>query len=353
MLHNNDNEPTILLSVIMPVFNHPDDVTLMIDSILANDFTQWELIMVDDGSDQPTLDLLNGFANADSRIRVIQRNRLPKGAQTCRNIGLSEARGEYCIVFDSDDYVAPYCLSQRVEHIQKHVDLDFMVFPSGVFVDGKFAIDGHPYDFGYKLGDSDVEMFARRRLPFIVWNNIYRTNSLRNHHLSWDERLLSLQDADFNMSAIVAGLKYEYATSDARPDYGYRIVNTSSISKKISTDRHVESHIYANERMYEMVQSVAGHKLDGALYDGTMSIYNANMTGTGINRQLAHRLAASLSSQHSMYARLLKVQIWLTTILERILPRKVARQIPVASYLVRKMLWQKRKVQLINKIVRK
>lgn len=353
MLHNNDNEPTLLLSIIMPVFNHPDDVALMIDCILANDFSQWEMILVDDGSDPSTLDMLHGFAAADSRIRVIRRDRLPKGAQTCRNIGLGEARGEYCVFFDSDDYVAPYCLGQRVGQMRCHTDLDFMVFPSGVFVDGRFLTGGHPYAFGYRLGHGDVEMFARRRLPFIVWNNIYRTGALRSHRLSWDERLLSLQDADFNMQAIVAGLRYGYATTGARPDYGYRIVNTSSISKKISTDRHVESHVYANERMYEMVQAVAGHKLDGALYDGTMSIYNANMTGAGINRRLADMLAASLTRRHSVYARLLRAQIWLTTVLERVLPRKVARQIPVVSYLVRKAVWQKRKARLINAIAGK
>lgn len=353
MLHNNLQEPSVLLSIIMPVFNHTDDVALMIDSIVANDFQQWELIIVDDGSDLPTLNMLKRYVNADDRMRLIERYRQPKGAQTCRNIGLQEAHGKYCVVFDSDDYIAPYGLRQRVEHMQKRADLDFMVFPSGVFVNGTFVTDAHPYAFGYKFARNDVEMFARRRLPFIVWNNIYRTESLRSRHMMWDDKLLSLQDADFNISAIAAGLKYDYATSDVLPDYGYRIVNTSSISKNISTDRHVESLVYANDKMYEKVQSMVGHKLDGALYDGTMNIYNANMTGTGINRKLANMLATSLHKRHSKYATLLKIQISLTILLEKVLPRKVARQIPVASYLVRKILWQRHKTKLIRAIIGK
>ena len=55
------------LSIIMPVFNHRDEVRTMIDSILANDFNAWELLTVDDGSGEDTLQLLESYAAADSR----------------------------------------------------------------------------------------------------------------------------------------------------------------------------------------------------------------------------------------------------------------------------------------------
>ena len=131
------------LSIIMPVFNHRDEVRTMIDSILANDFNAWELLAVDDGSGEDTLQMLESYAAADNRIRVVRRSRQPKGAQTCRNIGLEMARGEFVIVFDSDDYIAPYCLRQRVKMLQKRPDLDFLVFPSGVFVDERFVTESH------------------------------------------------------------------------------------------------------------------------------------------------------------------------------------------------------------------
>ena len=59
------------LSIIMPVFNHRDEVRTMIDSILANDFNAWELLAVDDGSGEDTLQLLESYAAADSR-RVLR-----------------------------------------------------------------------------------------------------------------------------------------------------------------------------------------------------------------------------------------------------------------------------------------
>ncbi len=337
------------LSIIMPVFNHRDEVRTMIDSILANDFNAWELLAVDDGSGEDTLQLLESYAAADSRIRVVRRSRQPKGAQTCRNMGLEMARGEFVIVFDSDDYIAPYCLRQRVEMLSKRPELDFMVFPSGVYVDEKFVTAPHPYDFGYRVAKDDVRMFASRRLPFIVWNNIYRTESLRRNRLSWDTGLLSLQDADFNISAIAAGLRYDYA--NALQDYGYRLFTTSSISKKISTQAHVESHARANSNMYDAVRRIVGIRYDSYLYDGMLSIYNSGMTGKGLNLSLAEALVNSVRERNLSHSRMLKWQIRITLLLQKLLPARFARQLPVAIYLLKNACWRKKKVALIRKLI--
>lgn len=339
------------LSIIMPVFNHHDEVATMIDSILANDFQSWELLAVDDGSEADTLQLLERYAEADSRIKVVRRDRQPKGAQTCRNIGLEKACGEFVIIFDSDDYIAPYCLRQRVEMLQKREDLDFLVFPSGVFIDQKFVTAPHPYDFGFRLAEDDVKMFASRRLPFIVWNNIYRTESLRRNNLSWDVNLLSLQDADFNISAIAAGLRYDYADG-ALQDYGYRLFTTSSISKKISTQSHVDSHVLANSKMYDTVRRIGGTRYDSSLYDGMLRIYNSGMTGKGINLSLAEALAASVRERCKVHCRLLKWQIRMTLLLQTFLPARFARQLPVAIYLLRDARWRKKKTAMIGKLIK-
>ena len=241
------------------------------------------------------------------------------------------ACGEFVIVFDSDDYIAPYCLRQRVEMLQKRTDLDFLVFPSGVYVDERFLTEPHPYAFGFRVAEDDVALFASRRLPFIVWNN-----------LTWDVNLLSLQDADFNISAIAAGLRYDYA--EAPQDYGYRIITTSSISKKINTQAHVDSHVRANSRMYDTVRRIGGN-------DGMLRIYNSGMTGKGINRSLADALADSVRSRNRSHSRLLKLQICLTLLLQKILPARLARQLPVAAYLLREARWRKKKTAIISTLI--
>ena len=120
----------------MPTFNHEEELAVMIDSIKCNTYDNWELLAIDDGSEESTISLLQRYAQEDSRIRLICRSRLPKGAPTCRNIGIDEAQGKYLVFFDSDDYITPDCLGQRVQSIEAHPELDFMVFPSGLYRDG-------------------------------------------------------------------------------------------------------------------------------------------------------------------------------------------------------------------------
>ena len=79
----------------MPVFNRKNLVAIMLDSILTNDFNDYEVLAVDDGSDEDTIALLNEYQNKDNRIKLIQRTELPKGATKCRNIGIDKAQGEY------------------------------------------------------------------------------------------------------------------------------------------------------------------------------------------------------------------------------------------------------------------
>lgn len=340
----------IVLSIVMPVFNHHSDVREMIDSILANTFGDWELLTVDDGSDSETIELIERYAASDKRIRLIKRDRQPKGAQTCRNIGLCEARGEFVVFFDSDDFIMPYCLQQRVEQMKAHEELDFMVFPSGIYTDRIFHTKGYASMYGYHIYTDDVEQFSSRQLPFIVWNNIYRRDALLSHSLCWDEHLLSLQDADFNISAIAAGLRYSYA-ENAKPDYGYRIASTSSVSKNIKGVRHHESHVYANRKMWSVVQNAYGGKYNRALYHGTLNIYNAGLSGRGIDSRFAKALMESLKGKSCLYRLVFGIQINTTLILQKIIPSKMARQLPMAFYLTKTTKLRKRKADIIKALL--
>ena len=327
----NNNHP--LLSIVIPVFNHPDLVKVMIDSILANEFTDWELLVVDDGSDASTLSFLNNLTLSDTRICLLQRSELPKGAPTCRNIGMNAAHGNYIVFFDSDDYVTPQCLGQRVQAITQHPEFDFMVFPSGLYIDHKFVPDANEYVYGYPIYTDDLKAFAKRLLPFIGWSCIYRLSSLRSHGIRWDTQLRSLQDADFNVRVLLAGLKYDYA--HCPPDYGYRINgNTQSISKKIVTEEHFRSNFYAIERYYQLFQSAFGNQYNRALYNGVLYIYRS-VFENGLSPDFARQIADIVKQYSPGYGRLLQVQVESSLFLRRFLSEKLARQIPIIPYLIR------------------
>lgn len=231
------------------MFNRKALVREMVESIVSQSYPDWEMILVDDGSDDGTYEMLCAYAERDARIRTVRRNRGPKGAQTCRNIGFALSEGEFVVFFDSDDWVAEYCLAQRVAFMNAHPELDFAVFQAQTF--SQRPGDGGTY-MGIRLFGDDLARLVETNLPFIVWTNIYRKSSLVKSGIVWDERLLSLQDSDYNIQALLHGLKYRYA--DCPIDYHFRwVAGRDSISQKILTPAHYESHFYSLQKILSIL----------------------------------------------------------------------------------------------------
>jgi glycosyltransferase involved in cell wall biosynthesis len=108
--------PTV--SVVMPVYNTEAYLADAIGSILAQTFTDWELICVDDGSSDCSLDVLRRYERADSRIRVISRSNT--GVARARNEGMALARGRYIAAMDSDDVALAERLRRQVDYMESH-----------------------------------------------------------------------------------------------------------------------------------------------------------------------------------------------------------------------------------------
>lgn len=311
----------------MPVFNHPDLVKVMIDSILANNFLEWELLAVDDGSDAPTLELLETYTEADSRIRLVHRDRLPKGAQTCRNMGLEQAKGEFVAFFDSDDYVMPHCLETRVRHLSQRPELDFMVFPSGVYREDAFHAEDFPFVFGYPVFADDLTAFVSRTLPFVVWNNLYRREALQLNDIQWDEQLKSLQDCDFNVLCLLKGLHYDYATT--LPDYGYRNQVTGSVTQKSKSEEHFQNTLYAQEKFYQNMPQ--GYKR--ALFVGILNLYK-RMFPDSVDMTRAGRLKDVVMRYDKWRGTLMCALLASTSFLNKFLKSRTASRWALAPFLI-------------------
>lgn len=324
-------QTSVTLSIVMPVFNHTDDLKTMLNSILDNSYQDWELLAVDDGSDEETKETLKQYATQDRRIKIIQREREPKGAQTCRNTGFELARGEYIVFFDSDDYVAPYCLEQRVKELSEHPGLDFMVFRSGTYYDGQFHTEEHKMNFGYPIYKDDIAAFSSRILPFVVWNNIYRRSSLLKINAVWDVNLLSLQDSDFNIQTLAYGLRYSYSVCP--PDYGYRInVGSGNISRNIITQKHHGSHLYGLRKLYYTIVKKYGSRYNHELFYA--ALFTLNLLSR-VGDATASSEVYNIVREYSLtYARFIWLQARCYTALRKILPTESARKIAFAPYLI-------------------
>ena len=264
-----------MVSIVMPFFNRSKLVCGTISYILRQTYSEWELIIVDDGSEEAEYQTVKDECMKDPRIRIERRPATrAKGAQSCRNIGHELATGKYIIFFDSDDFIPDYCLEQRVAFMEQHPNLDFAVFPYAEFADDPNSPETIG---GLRYYEDDLKAFVARHLSFMVWSNIYKTESLRKKNIHWDTQLKSLQDAFFNISVLCAGLKYDYAEK-CLIDYYNRIGNKgASISKGIYSTNHFDSHIYYLGSVHNAVATKDGMKKplrDGCLYIYSLMMYN-------------------------------------------------------------------------------
>lgn len=116
------------ISVIVPVYNVEDYLHRCIDSILSQSFTDFELILVDDGSPDNSGKICDEYAQKDNRVRVFHK--LNGGVSSARNLGLDNAHGEWVTFIDSDDYVEVDYLKELIDAQQKN-QVDYVVTLNG------------------------------------------------------------------------------------------------------------------------------------------------------------------------------------------------------------------------------
>lgn len=101
-----------LISIIVPVYNVERDIERCIQSILSQSYTNWELILVDDGSPDRCGEIIDDFAKNDRRIRTFHREN--SGAGAAREFGVRQAKGEWIMFVDGDDTISPTALEDLV-----------------------------------------------------------------------------------------------------------------------------------------------------------------------------------------------------------------------------------------------
>lgn len=113
------------VSIIIPVYNTEKYIKETIDSVLNQNFKDFEIIVVDDCSKDESLKIIKEIAKKDKRIKIF-KNKKNKGRASAVNIGFKHARGEYITFSDADDLFYPKRLKQQVEFLDKHTKIDMI-----------------------------------------------------------------------------------------------------------------------------------------------------------------------------------------------------------------------------------
>ena len=116
--------PPPFFSIIMPTYNRWRLTVKAIQSVQAQTFSDWELLIIDDGSSDGTYDFVSTETDGDKRVRYHYASN--RGLAMARNIGLSMGRGNYFTFLDSDDEYLPDHLSIRAEYSRAHAEVELL-----------------------------------------------------------------------------------------------------------------------------------------------------------------------------------------------------------------------------------
>ena len=134
----------VKISIIMPIYNTETYLRESVNSILNQTFEDFELICIDDGSTDNSLNILKELSENDSRLRIIsQENR---GAGFSRNKGMKLSQGDYICFIDSDDYIVPEYLERTYENIISN-DSDIVMYKIGNIMNNKKIPVKHHFAF--------------------------------------------------------------------------------------------------------------------------------------------------------------------------------------------------------------
>ena len=198
------------ISVIIPVHNAEKYIDKAVQSVMEQNYTNWELLLIENGSEDASLDICKKNAEKDSRIQVLKEKN--KGAGSARNTGLCSAEGEYIVFIDADDYLPDKSVFQRYMNIAKQIRADIIVSNYVRLWNGKILpAAGHD---SFSVYSPDSEEFRFRGFFSVgtlsyVWGKLYRKSFLDQNRIAFSEYPYA-EDKLFNMQCYVCGAKYAF-----------------------------------------------------------------------------------------------------------------------------------------------
>jgi glycosyltransferase involved in cell wall biosynthesis len=196
----------ITISVIIPFFNRADLLLETLQSIKAQTFSDYEVLIVDDGSEEQEARKIINFISQPGNERFTFRPRpsgLRKGANPCRRFGFAQAKGTYIKWFDSDDLMKPDLLEIQINQIGAGYD---GVFCNCEIWNGDFS--WHIKDGWRKFNFSNTPLqdYLKTQLAWQTGCGLWRADSIRKVE-PFSEDITNAQEWIFHLKSITAGLK--------------------------------------------------------------------------------------------------------------------------------------------------
>lgn len=246
-----------LVSIIVPIYNAEKYLNRCVDSILAQDYPNFELLLMDDGSRDSSGVICDDYAKKDSRVKVIHKEN--SGVSDTRNQAISMARGEYIQFLDSDDWIVPEATRLLVRSMEQYqcdmVIADFYRV-SGERLAQKGDIEEDKVmdrqEFAACMIENPADFYYG-----VLWNKLYRRRIIEENRIRMDVTISWCEDFLFNLEYIRHASSF-YALQV--PIYYYLKRKGSLVSQGMSISNTVRMKTNIFEYYNEFYKDVYDHE---------------------------------------------------------------------------------------------
>jgi glycosyltransferase involved in cell wall biosynthesis len=246
------------ISIIIPVFNRASLIKDTLESVIEQSSAQWECIVVDDGSTDGTVSVVDAFAKADNRISVYKRTEAyPSGGNGARQMGLDKARSTYVMFLDSDDLLARHAVASRVKHVTKENDMS--IFPTGTFLKEQ-GDQNIVWNILNEKSDAQscLERFLNQDMPWHTTGVLWKTAFLKSIG-GWNLDLKAWQDWELHVRALTKNPTIK--SFKMAPDHYYR----RDVENSIASQKKTKQYIISVHEAIRVVEPLVLNKYDSSL----------------------------------------------------------------------------------------
>lgn len=215
-----ETSENIKFSILIPVYNVESYLEECLESVLAQSYSNWEALLVNDGSTDGSKKICEIYQKRDTRFQLI--NQSNGGLAVARNTGILNASGDYILFLDSDDVWISKDLLKIIKKRADVDDFDMLQFPYYMFSDDVSRTINGPRNVMGDVHAQSMESILDMDIEIMTnsWTKVIKRELLMDSHLLMDERLRTNQDIDFSFGLFLIVKKVSIISE---PLYGYRI----------------------------------------------------------------------------------------------------------------------------------
>lgn len=253
----------ILISIVMPVYNNEVSIDETIKSIINQEYKNFELIIVDNGSKDKSKEIIK--SNSDNRIKLYEL--AEPNVSEARNFGISQASGQYIMFIDADDTLEANALNILI-NILKNNAPDAIIFNYYKCLKDTKEIQLMPYDEGIKNKEFIDEIIIPDFISAKIWGSVWRLiidkSIINNNQLRFNKKVKIAEDLLFNIE-LFACLNNVYILKEAL--YNYNVNYNSTLN------RYKPNNIAISDNFHKELRTVL-KKMN--IYDSNIEFYKKN-----------------------------------------------------------------------------